>query len=91
MGPSDDEPTVPSIAIRGRTTMKRIKRKSRPGTGNDPLNEEFLYPTAQRLLQHCQAVLRLPGASKGADEDVRLALARGLPVYHDIAEVPGVA
>ena len=58
---------------------------------SDPLNEEFLYPTAQRLLQHCQAVLRLPGASQGADEDVRLARARGLPVYHDLSEVPGIA
>ncbi len=58
---------------------------------NDPLNEEFLYPTAQRLLQHCQAVLRLPGESKGADEDVRLARARGLPVYHQLSEVPGTA
>lgn len=58
---------------------------------NDPMTEEFLYPTAQRLLQHCQAVLRLPGASRGADEDVRLARERGLPVYHSLSEVPGVA
>lgn len=58
---------------------------------NDPLNEEFLYPTAQRLLQHCQAVLRLPGPSQGADEDVRLARVRGLPVYHHLSEVPGLS
>ena len=50
---------------------------------------EFAYPVAERLLQHCDAVLRLPGASKGADEDVRLARERGLPVYFDISEVPG--
>jgi hypothetical protein len=55
----------------------------------DPIYSEFAYPVAERLLQHCDAVLRLPGASKGADEDVRLARERGLPVYFDISEVPG--
>ena len=58
---------------------------------SDPLNEEFLYPVAGRLLQHCEAVLRLPGASKGADEDVRIARSRGLPVYFDLSEVPRAA
>lgn len=57
----------------------------------DPLYDEFAYPVADRLLRHCDAVLRLPGASKGADEDVRLAVERGLKVYYDLSEVPGVA
>lgn len=35
---------------------------------------------ADRQLGPCDAVLRLPGASKGADNDVRLARERGLPV-----------
>ena len=51
----------------------------------------MLYPTADRLLRHCDAVLRLPGASTGADNDVRLATERGLPVYHDVAEIPAAA
>ena len=58
---------------------------------SDPIYDEFAYPVAERLLQHCDAVLRLPGASKGADEDVRLARERGLPVYFDVSEVPGAA
>jgi hypothetical protein len=58
---------------------------------SDPIYDEFAYPVAERLLQHCDAVLRLPGPSKGADEDVRLARARGLPVYFDISEVPVAA
>lgn len=57
----------------------------------DPLYDEFAYPVADRLLRHCDAVLRLPGASKGADEDVRLALERGLKIYYDLSEVPGLA
>lgn len=57
----------------------------------DPLYDEFAYPVADRLLRHCDAVLRLPGASKGADEDVRLARERGLKVYYDLDEVPAAA
>jgi hypothetical protein len=55
----------------------------------DPLAEEVMYPTAERLLQHCDAVLRLPGESRGADQDVAIARERGLPVYRSIREVPG--
>lgn len=56
----------------------------------DPLAEQVMYPTAERLLQHCNAVLRLPGESKGADQDVAIANSRGIPVYHALEEVPGV-
>src|ERR1700691_4106779 len=55
----------------------------------DPLAEQVMYPTAQRLLMHCDAVLRLPGESSGADQDVKIATERGLPVYHSLEEVPG--
>lgn len=56
----------------------------------DALYEQILHPTAGRLLQHCQAVLRLPGVSKGADNDVAIARQRGIPVYFSIDEVPVV-
>ena len=54
----------------------------------DPLAERVMYPTAERLLEHCDAVLRLPGDSTGADQDVAIARERGLPVYHDLEEIP---
>ncbi|WP_182876304.1 DUF4406 domain-containing protein [Microbispora sp. H10670] len=54
----------------------------------DPLADQVLYPTAERLLAHCDAVLRLPGDSTGADQDVAIARRRGLPVYHDADEIP---
>jgi hypothetical protein len=57
----------------------------------DPLAEQVLYPTAARLLARCDAVLRLPGASTGADQDVAIARERGLPVYHRLEDVPGVS
>jgi hypothetical protein len=51
---------------------------------------EVQYPTAARLIERCDAVLRLPGESTGADNDVRLARARGIPVFFGVEEVPGV-
>ena len=57
----------------------------------DPLADEVMYPTAERLLQHCDAVLRLPGESRGADQDVAIARGRGLPVYYSLDEIPGAA
>ena len=58
---------------------------------DDPLAARVMYPTAERLLQHCDAVLRLPGDSRGADRDVAIARERGIPVYYSLAEVPRVA
>jgi hypothetical protein len=50
--------------------------------------EEVQYPVAHRLLEKCDAVLRLQGASKGADEDVRVAIERGLKIYYKLEDVP---
>lgn len=57
----------------------------------DPLAAQVMYPTAERLLAHCDAVLRLPGESTGADNDVAIAQRGGLPVYYRIEDVPAAA
>ncbi|GAB2709264.1 hypothetical protein GCM10027071_25330 [Microbacterium marinum] len=57
----------------------------------DPLAADVMYPTAERLLQHCDAVLRLSGDSRGADQDVAIAQSRGIPVYYSLGEVPSAA
>jgi hypothetical protein len=54
----------------------------------DSIWDEIQYPAAHRLLEKCDAVLRLEGASKGADEDVRIAKERGLKVYYRLDEIP---
>ncbi|WP_223622121.1 DUF4406 domain-containing protein [Microbacterium sp. EST19A] len=51
-------------------------------------DNDVMYETAARLLQHCDAVLRLPGESAGADTDVAIARERGLPVYRSVQEIP---
>ena len=44
--------------------------------------------TPPALLQHADAVLRLSGESRGADQDVAIARERGLPVYTSLDEIP---
>lgn len=56
----------------------------------DDISERFLYPAARRLIERCDAVLRIPGESKGADGDVELARSLGMPVYCGIDELPDV-
>jgi hypothetical protein len=56
--------------------------------GDEGFNEIF-HPIAERLLARCDAVLRVGGASHGADLMVRLAQERGLHIYHQLREIPG--
>lgn len=55
--------------------------------GDDAFNEIF-HPIAERLLTKCDAVLRVGGASSGADMMVRIANERGLNVYHNVDDIP---
>jgi hypothetical protein len=50
--------------------------------------DAVMHPTAHRLLAKCDGVLRLPGASTGADNDVRIAKTRGIPVWTDLDQIP---
>jgi hypothetical protein len=54
----------------------------------DAVFSTYQYPVAHRLLQRCDAVLRIAGESRGADMDVRHARELGLPVYFDVKELP---
>lgn len=58
--------------------------------GDDAFNEIF-HPIAIRLLQKCDAVLRVGGASAGADEMVRVGRQLGLDIYSALSEIPGCA
>jgi hypothetical protein len=55
--------------------------------GDDVFNA-YQYPVAHRLLECCDAVLRIPGESRGADLDVARARQLGLPVYTNLSELP---
>jgi len=54
----------------------------------DAIFDEIFHPHCERLLGHCDAVLRVGGPSAGADAMVAAARERGLLVYRDIDDVP---
>jgi hypothetical protein len=51
---------------------------------------EYFHPAAIRLLDKCDAVLRIGGASMGADEMIRTAQELGKFVFLNTADVPEV-
>jgi hypothetical protein len=68
---------LPLVALAGSTRV-----------GDAAFNEIF-HPIAERLLERCDAVLRIGGASQGADLMVHVARQRGLAVYSTLQEIPG--
>jgi hypothetical protein len=68
---------LPLVAIAGSTQV-----------GDAPFNAIF-HPIAELLVARCDAVLRVGGASQGADEMVRLARAQGKQIFTALEAVPG--
>ena len=76
---------VPMI---GEWAALPVLRGAGGGAPGSALYDTVMHPTAHRLLGKCDGVLRLPGDSAGADNDVRIARARGIPVWFSLDEVP---
>jgi hypothetical protein len=54
----------------------------------DPVFDEIFHPIARKLLSRCDAVLRIGGASAGADEMAAIARGQGKPVFTSVGELP---
>ncbi len=76
---------IPMIGEWVALPLLHLAGSKKPG---DDVWNEIQYPVAHRLLEKCDAVLRLDGESKGADEDVRIAKERGLKIYYRLEDVP---
>lgn len=68
---------------------------SAPAAADDPAPtpgtaafDAIFHPLARRLVAHCDAVLRIGGASAGADEMVALARDHGAGVLANLDELP---
>jgi hypothetical protein len=57
-------------------------------SADDEVFRAYQYPVAHRLLERCDAVLRIPGESRGADLDVDRARHLGIRVYTNVSELP---
>jgi len=54
----------------------------------DPIFNEIFHPVAVQLIDHCDAVLRIGGASTGADEMINTGIAKGKIIFYKKEEVP---
>ena len=54
----------------------------------DQIFNEMFHPIAVQLIDHCDAVLRIGGASSGADEMVRTAQDKGKIIFYNQSEIP---
>jgi hypothetical protein len=64
-----------------------IETAGSTGIGDAPFVEIF-HPLAHRLLRRCDAVLRIGGASAGADDMVASARLLGVPVFFHLSDIP---
>lgn len=62
------------------------------GSGSSPNHSEpflaHVHDGAKALLQRCDALLRVGGLCEEADVMVDLARREGVPIYHDLSEIP---
>lgn len=54
----------------------------------DAVFNEIFHPVAIKLIDHCDAVLRIGGASSGADEMVNTGKAKGKIIFFDKDDIP---
>jgi hypothetical protein len=66
---------LPLIEIAGSKTL------------GDAVFNELFHPSAIRLITYCDAVLRIGGASKGADEMVNTGLEKGKKIFYDVKDI----
>ena len=52
--------------------------------------EELMMPISLAMADRCDAVLRIGGASTGADQEVEVFKEKGLPIYYSLDEIPNV-
>lgn len=76
------------IPIIGEWVANPLIRLAGSKEVGDKIFNSIQYPVAHGLLPKCDAVLRIRGESKGADQDVQIAKDLGLKIYYDLNEIP---
>ena len=57
----------------------------------DEIFNEIFHPIAVQLIDHCDAVLRIGGASKGADEMVNTGRIKSKIIFYKKEDIPEIA
>ena len=63
-----------------------IEEAGSKNIGDEIFNEIF-HPVAIRLIKHCDAILRIGGASAGADEMVRIGMENKKDIFYNLNEI----
>ena len=79
---------LPVIAVARGVMGEEPPPRPSPATEKQDPFDEIMMPLSLALADRCDAVLRIGGASAGADEEVERVRARGGHVYSSIDEVP---
>ncbi len=74
------------IPILGEWLALPLAQLAGSNVPGDAAFDEVFHPIAVRLLSKCDAVLRVGGASAGADEMVRVGQSLGLKIYRGLDE-----
>jgi hypothetical protein len=78
------------LAVVGEWLAWPVIRQAGGETHSSPQFDEYQYPVAPRLLEKCDAVLRIPGESRGADIEMQKARDMGKIIFLDLDEIPEV-
>lgn len=54
----------------------------------DSIFNEIFHPVATRLIDRCDAVWRIGGPSAGADEMVKIGMAKGKTIFYKLEDIP---
>jgi hypothetical protein len=76
------------LPVIGEWLVLPLARAAGSRAVGDAVWDAIGYPVADRLIDRCDVVLRLPGASQGADGDVARARQLGLPILASVEDLP---
>ena len=78
------------IAVVGEWLAWPVIRQAGGSSHSSEQFSEYQYPVAHRLLEKCDAVLRIPGESRGADLEMGKAKDMGKIIFTNVSEIPNV-
>ena len=79
------------IAVVGEWLAWPVIRQAGGKSHSSDQFAEYQMPVALRLLEKCDAILRIPGQSRGADIEMAKARAMGKTIFMSLEEIPSVS
>jgi hypothetical protein len=76
------------LAVVGEWLAWPVIRQAGGSSHTSEQFSEFQYPVAHRLLEKCDAILRIPGESRGADLEMAKAKEMGKIIFESFDSIP---